>query len=71
MFPERLNGLMVQQHITAYRISKDTGIPERLIGYWKSGDKQPTSGNLLKLADYLDVSVDYLLGRTDKPEVNI
>ena len=26
--------------------------------------------NLAKIADYLDVSVDYLLGRTDKPEIN-
>ena len=26
--------------------------------------------NLARIADYLDVSVDYLLGRTDKPEVN-
>ena len=28
------------------------------------------SKNLAKIADYLDCSVDYLLGRTDKPEVN-
>ena len=28
------------------------------------------SDSLAKIADYLDVSVDYLLGRTDKPEVN-
>ena len=28
------------------------------------------SKNLARIADYLDCSVDYLLGRTDKPEVN-
>lgn len=28
------------------------------------------ANNLAKIADYLDCSVDYLLGRTDKPEVN-
>ena len=35
-----------------------------------SGGSTPKSENLAKIADYLDVSVDYLLGRTDKPEVN-
>ncbi len=29
-----------------------------------------SSFNLARIADYLDCSVDYLLGRTDKPEVN-
>lgn len=32
--------------------------------------KMPVSDNLAKIADYLDCSVDYLLGRTDVPEVN-
>ena len=30
----------------------------------------PKADNLAKIADYLDCSVDYLLGRTDKPELN-
>lgn len=33
-------------------------------------DYTPSSEILEKIADYLDCSVDYLLGRTDKPEVN-
>jgi transcriptional regulator with XRE-family HTH domain len=36
---------------------------------WKAGTI-PNGEILLKIADYLDVSVDYLLGRTDNPEVN-
>ena len=31
-------------------------------------DKMPSADRLAKIADYLDVSVDYLLGRTDKPD---
>ena len=69
-FPTRLNELISQREISAYRLSKDTGITERLIGYWRQGEKQPTKDNLIKLADYFDVSVDYLLGRTDNPAVN-
>ena len=69
-FPQILSNLMEMRGISAYKISKDTGISDRLIGYWKSGERSPTKDNLIKLADYFDVSVDYLLGRTDKPEVN-
>lgn len=35
-----------------------------------SGTKGMASFSLARIADYLDCSVDYLLGRTDKPEVN-
>ena len=30
----------------------------------------PKADNIAKIADYLDCSVDYLLGRTDNPEIN-
>lgn len=33
-------------------------------------NRMPTADKLGIIAEYLDVSVDYLLGRTDKPEVN-
>lgn len=35
-----------------------------------SGGSIPKSENLARIADYLDCSVDYLLGRTDNPDVN-
>ena len=54
--------------ITPYRLAKDTGISNSLFTEWK---KKPTSkiysGNLVLIADYLNCSVDYLLGRTDDP----
>ena len=63
--------LLAQKNISAYKLAKETGISESLFSKWK---KNPTSdissGNLAKIADYLDCSVDYLLGRTDNPEVN-
>lgn len=56
--------------ITAKRVSDDTGISTGNISDWKSGRSMPTALKLVILADYLDCSVDYLLGRTDNPEVN-
>ncbi len=64
-------GVLAAKDISAYRIAKETGISESLFSKWK---KKPTSeiasSSLARIADYLDCSVDYLLGRTDNPEVN-
>lgn len=34
------------------------------------GSSKPKLENIITLADYFDVSVDYLLGRTDNPKIN-
>lgn len=60
-----------EKGLSAYKVSKETGISESLFSKWKNNPtSEISSKNLVKLADYLDCSVDYLLGRTDKPEVN-
>ncbi|MCI9576404.1 MAG: helix-turn-helix transcriptional regulator [Clostridiales bacterium] len=63
--------IMKSRNISAYKLAKETGISESLFSKWK---KNPTSEiasiNLVRIANYLDCSVDYLLGRTDNPEVN-
>lgn len=48
----------------------DCGIRKGLIYDMEKRDKTPSAEILEKIADYLDCSVDYLLGRTDNPEVN-
>jgi len=70
VFKDILVVLLQKNNISAYKLSADTGISEGLISDWKKKGKVPASGNLIKIADYFDVSIDYLVGRTDKPEVN-
>jgi len=70
MFKENYNKLIQKKQITTYKVMKDTGIPKSVIYYWVTGERKPASEHLTKLADYLDCSTDYLLGRTDNPEVN-
>ena len=41
-----------------------------LMNEYKNGVKLPSIQNLIKIADYFDCSVDYLLGRVDSPESN-
>lgn len=50
------------QNLTNYRLTKDTGIHINDIEKWKTGSI-PTLYNLIKIADYLGVSIDSLIGR--------
>lgn len=70
MFTDRFIQTVQSKNLTAYKIAKDTGISQGLMNEYKNGVKLPTVQNLIKIADYLNCSVDYLLGRTDNPEVN-
>ncbi len=60
-FAQVLCELMDKNGLSAYKLSKDTGISDRLIGYWKSGDRLPNAENLLIIAKYFGISVDFLL----------
>ena len=66
-----LNNLMESKSISAYKMSKDTGISDQLIGYWKKGEKLPSAENLMIISNYLGVSIDYLLTGENRKESNI
>lgn len=70
MFQESFVQILQDRHITPYEVAKHTGISQGLMSEYKNGIKMPTIINLTKIADYLDCSVDYLLGRTDNPNIN-
>lgn len=55
-----------QKHIQAKEIESTRGT----IGNFENGNKKPSLDMLIKLADYFDVSIDYLVGRTDDPKLH-
>ena len=74
MFSTMLNKLLDDKQFTAYKLSKALNISQGLMSDYKNGIRTPTTANLIKIADYFNVSVDYLLGRTDenyKPPKNV
>lgn len=56
---------MQELGINAKKVSENTGISSGNLSDWKNGRSLPSAVNLSALADYLDCSIDYLLGRTD------
>lgn len=69
-FSETFNHLLSENHVTSYKVAKDLGISQGTMNEYKNGKKTPTVRNLIKIADYFGCSVDYLLGRTGKKEIN-
>lgn len=69
-FCTRLSELIVRNNLNNLRLAKEIGSNDRLIGAWRKGEKRPTLDNLVLLADYFSVSLDYLTGRSDVEEIN-
>ncbi len=65
---ERIKNLAKKQGISMKKLLEDVGLGFNTMANMKTS--MPKSDNLARIADYLDCSVDYLLGRTDNPEVN-
>lgn len=47
--------------IKSYKVAKDTGISQTTFSDWKRGRSTPKSDNMKKIADYFNVTVDYLM----------
>lgn len=67
---ERLIQLKNEKNLLQKDIARDNNLSLRAYQYYEHGQSDPTSSVLLKLADYFGVSIDYLVGRTDNPEIN-
>jgi len=67
MFEERLKNARKAKNITQKDISTSLKIDRSTYAGYETGKGKPSFEKLNELADYLDVSVDYLLGRTDDP----
>lgn len=69
-FSNRLKSLRLSRDIKQKDISDAVGITLRAYQYYETATKEPTMSKLAALADYFDVSIDYLVGRTDNPKIN-
>ena len=65
MANERIFQLMEKRGLSAYRVSKDTGISQASLADWRKGRSNPNIDKLQKLADYFGVSIYYLTGEVD------
>lgn len=62
--------LRKKKRMTQIALQMATGIDQALLSKFEAGKRLPTTEALLILSDFYNVSIDYILGRTDKPEIN-
>ena len=55
---------------TQIAVQMKTGIEQALLSKFENGERIPPTETLIKLAEFYNVSIDYILCRTEKPEVN-
>ncbi|MBR1988316.1 MAG: helix-turn-helix transcriptional regulator [Clostridia bacterium] len=63
VFMERLKELMEDKNINMKVLSENTAIPRSTINSWNLKERLPSAECLFALAEYFEVTVDYLLGR--------
>lgn len=64
-FSTRLKELRNEKMISQLKLAKDLRIDPSTVAKYETGDRQPDLEMLCTLADYFEVSVDYLLGRKE------
>lgn len=64
---ERLKTLRLQKGATQKEIAESIGVSSVSLQRFEYGTVRPSLDNLIALADYFDVSIDYLVGRSDNP----
>jgi len=65
-FGDRLKNLRIEKNLTQQDIADILGVGRATIAGYETKGKQPDFDKLKSISDYFDVSIDYLLGRTDE-----
>ena len=63
----RLKDLRKQKGISQLKLAMDLSMNQNTISRYETGEREADYKTLIKIADYFNVSIDYLLERTDNP----
>lgn len=61
----RIKELRKEKGLTQCNLAKAVGVSQKAVDYWERGVNEPKAGYIVRLADFFDVTADYLLGRED------
>lgn len=68
IFAERLKQLRAERKVSMQKLAEDIGLKNKgTIGQFETEVTVPSADTLISLADYFNVSLDYLVGRSDNP----
>lgn len=62
-FGERLKELRQEKNIGQVELAAKIGVSKGIISLWEQGKREPTLSSLVSIADYFNITIDYLIGR--------
>ncbi len=63
MLPSILKELRVEKGLSQQQLAKQIGVSQKAIDYWEREINEPKASYIIRLADFFEVSADFLLGR--------
>lgn len=66
----RLKEIRKAKGISQLKLATDLNTNQNTISRYETGEREPGITELIRIADYFNISVDYLLGRTENPRIN-
>lgn len=70
MMQNNLRKLRKEKGLSQIAVQMQTGIEQALISKYENGERVPPTETLMQLADFYGVSMDYIMGRTDRKKIN-
>ena len=64
----RLREIRKSRGISQLRLAMDLNMNQNTISRYETGEREPGISDLIKIADYFGVSIDYLVGRGENPK---
>ena len=66
----KLKELRKSRNISQLKLAMELNMNQSTISRYETGEREAGYAELIAIADYFNVSIDYLLERTDNPEIN-
>jgi transcriptional regulator with XRE-family HTH domain len=67
----RLKELRQARNMTQLKLALELNMSQNTISRYESGEREPGISELITIADYFNISIDYLLERTENPKINL
>lgn len=65
----RLRELRKSRGLSQIQLAMEMNMNQNTISRYETGEREPGISDLIRIADYFNTSIDYLLGRTDNPNL--
>ena len=62
---QMIKSLRLEQHLTQRQLGEILGFSNQTVSFWETGRLEPNIDTLIKIAQYFEVSCDYLVGLED------